>query len=102
MGEIGRWVLEQSLPTSGELARALHSCGQSLAGRIPPQRLTDVSPNTLDSAGLSPDAWSWKSTDVGIARAHANNLDTLHTLEVMGIRDSRSMTSDAIFVTWRT
>ncbi|WP_037382886.1 putative bifunctional diguanylate cyclase/phosphodiesterase [Sinorhizobium americanum] len=88
MGEIGEWVLDQACrqavtwPTHFTVAVNLSPAEFLRKG------LTDRVAHILDSADLPPERLELEITETVLLERTTNNLDTLHTLEVMGVRIS--------------
>ena len=73
------------MPRGIDLALAFHRGRQSLPGGIPARRLHRSS-GSHDELGFPPDRLEVEITETVLLERTTNNLDTLHTLEVLGIR----------------
>lgn len=88
MGEIGEWVLEQACRQA--LTWPAHF---TVAVNLSPAEflrkgLTDRVAQTLDLVGLSPERLELEITESVLTERTRNNLDTLYTLELLGVRIS--------------
>ncbi len=88
MGEIGEWVLEQACRQA--LTWPAHF---TVAVNLSPAEflrkgLTDRIAQTLDLVGLSPERLELEITESVLLERTRNNLDTLYTLELLGVRIS--------------
>lgn len=88
MVEIGEWVLEQACRQAVNWPEHFTVAVNLSPAEFLRKGLTDRVANTLDSAGLSAERLELEITESVLLERTANNLDTLHTLEVMGIRIS--------------
>jgi len=82
MGEIGEWVLEQAC------RQALTWPAHFTVAEFLRKGLTDRIAQTLDLVGLSPERLELEITESVLLERTRNNLDTLYTLELLGVRIS--------------
>ncbi len=88
MGEIGEWVLEQACRQAMTWPEHFTVAVNLSPAEFLRKGLTDRVAHILDSAGLSPERLELEITESVLLERTVNNLDTLHTLEVLGVRIS--------------
>ncbi len=88
MGEIGEWVLEQACREAVTWPEHFTVAVNLSPSEFLRKGLTDRVAHILDSAGLPPTRLEMEITESVLLERTTNNLDTLHTLEVLGVRIS--------------
>ncbi|PND24143.1 GGDEF-domain containing protein [Sinorhizobium sp. M4_45] len=88
MGEIGEWVLEQACRQAVTWPEHFTVAVNLSPAEFLRKGLTDRVANILDAVGLPPDRLELEVTESVLLERSTNNLDTLHTLEVLGVRIS--------------
>ncbi|MCA1408539.1 bifunctional diguanylate cyclase/phosphodiesterase [Ensifer sp. IC3342] len=88
MGEIGEWVLEQACRQAVTWPAHFTVAVNLSPAEFLNRGLTDRVAQIVDSAGLPPERLELEITESVLLERTTNNLDTLHTLEVLGVRIS--------------
>ncbi|GEC35707.1 hypothetical protein EFR01_58780 [Sinorhizobium fredii] len=88
MGEIGEWVLEQACRQASAWPAHFTVAVNVSPAEFLRKGLTDRVAHILDSADLRPERLELEITESVLLERTTNNLDTLHTLEVLGVRIS--------------
>ncbi|MET4691139.1 putative bifunctional diguanylate cyclase/phosphodiesterase [Sinorhizobium fredii] len=88
MGEIGEWVLEEACRQAITWPAHFTVAVNLSPAEFLRKGLTDRVAHILDSVGLPPERLELEITETVLLERTANNLDTLHTLEVLGVRIS--------------
>ncbi|ASQ15053.1 putative bifunctional diguanylate cyclase/phosphodiesterase [Sinorhizobium meliloti] len=88
MGEIGEWVLEQACRQASAWPAHVTVAVNVSPAEFLRKGLTDRVASILDSADLPPERLELEITESVLLERTTNNLDTLHTLEVLGVRIS--------------
>ncbi|CAN7753320.1 putative bifunctional diguanylate cyclase/phosphodiesterase [Mesorhizobium sp. LjNodule214] len=88
MGEIGEWVLEQACRQAVTWPAHFTVAVNLSPAEFLRKGLIDRVAQILDSAGLPPEHLELEITESVLLERTTNNLDTLHTLEVLGVRIS--------------
>jgi diguanylate cyclase (GGDEF)-like protein len=88
MPEIGGWVLERACREAMNWPKDYIVAVNVSAAEFLTSGLTDRVSHTLDQVGLSPDRLELEITESVLLERTVNNLDTLNTLNVLGIRIS--------------
>ncbi|MEY9558475.1 putative bifunctional diguanylate cyclase/phosphodiesterase [Sinorhizobium fredii] len=88
MGEIGEWVLEQACRQASAWPAHFTVAVNVSPAEFLRKGLTDRVAHVLDSADLRPERLELEITESVLLERTTNNLDTLHTLEVLGVRIS--------------
>ncbi|MGO7420367.1 putative bifunctional diguanylate cyclase/phosphodiesterase, partial [Rhizobium ruizarguesonis] len=88
MPEIGAWVLEQACREAMKWPQNYIVAVNLSAAEFLTSGLTDRVSQTLDLIGLPPDRLELEITESVLLERTVNNIDTLNTLNVLGIRIS--------------
>jgi len=88
MPEIGAWVLEQACREAMKWPQNYIVAVNLSAAEFLTSGLTDRVSQTLDLVGLPPDRLELEITESVLLERTVNNIDTLNTLNVLGIRIS--------------
>ena len=88
MPEIGAWVLEQACREAMKWPQHYIVAVNLSAVEFLTSGLTDRVSQTLDLVGLPPDRLELEITETVLLERTVNNIDTLNTLNVLGIRIS--------------
>ncbi|WP_183743446.1 MULTISPECIES: bifunctional diguanylate cyclase/phosphodiesterase [unclassified Rhizobium] len=88
MPEIGAWVLEQACREAMKWPQNYTVAVNLSAAEFLTSGLTDRVSHTLDLVGLPPDRLELEITESVLLERTVNNIDTLNTLNVLGIRIS--------------
>ncbi|RUM00179.1 putative bifunctional diguanylate cyclase/phosphodiesterase [Rhizobium chutanense] len=88
MPEIGAWVLEQACREAMKWPENYIVAVNVSAAEFLTSGLTDRISQTLDLVGLPPDRLELEITESVLLERTVNNIDTLNTLNVLGIRIS--------------
>lgn len=88
MGEIGEWMLEQACRQAVTWPAHVTVAVNLSPAEFLRKGLTDRVAQILDSTGLPPERLELEITESVLLERTTNNLDTLHTLEVLGVRIS--------------
>ncbi|WP_183913018.1 bifunctional diguanylate cyclase/phosphodiesterase [Rhizobium lentis] len=88
MPEIGAWVLEQACHEAMKWPENYIVAVNLSAAEFLTSGLTDRISQTLDLVGLPPDRLELEITESVLLERTVNNIDTLNTLNVLGIRIS--------------
>jgi EAL domain-containing protein (putative c-di-GMP-specific phosphodiesterase class I) len=88
MPEIGAWVLEQACREAMKWPQNYIVAVNVSAAEFLTSGLTDRVSQTLDLIGLPPDRLELEITESVLLERTVNNIDTLNTLNVLGIRIS--------------
>lgn len=88
MSEIGEWVLECACREAMSWPKDYIVAVNISASEFLTSGLTDRVSHTLDLVGFSPDRLELEITETVLLERTVNNLDTLYTLNVLGIRIS--------------
>ncbi|WP_106796641.1 EAL domain-containing protein [Rhizobium sp. H4] len=88
MPEIGAWVLEQACREAMKWPENYIVAVNLSAAEFLTSGLTDRISQTLDLVGLPPDRLELEITESVLLERTVNNIDTLNTLNVLGIRIS--------------
>ncbi|MGY3611656.1 EAL domain-containing protein, partial [Bradyrhizobium sp. Lot11] len=88
MPEIGAWVLEQACREAMKWPENYTVAVNLSAAEFLTSGLTDRVSQTLDLVGLAPDRLELEITETVLLERTVNNIDTLNTLNVLGIRIS--------------
>lgn len=88
MPEIGAWVLEQACREAMKWPQDYIVAVNLSAAEFLTSGLTDRVSQTLDLVGLPPDRLELEITESVLLERTVNNIDTLNTLNVLGIRIS--------------
>ncbi|MDE3820630.1 putative bifunctional diguanylate cyclase/phosphodiesterase [Sinorhizobium meliloti] len=88
MGEIGEWVLEQACRQAAAWPAHFTVAVNVSPAEFLRKGLTDRVASILDFADLPPERLELEITESVLLERTTNNLDTLHTLEVLGVRIS--------------
>lgn len=88
MPEIGAWVLEQACREAMKWPENYTVAVNLSAAEFLTSGLTDRVSQTLDLVGLPPDRLELEITESVLLERTVNNIDTLNTLNVLGIRIS--------------
>ncbi|MDW9621412.1 EAL domain-containing protein [Sinorhizobium meliloti] len=88
MGEIGEWALDQACRQAVTWPEHFTVAVNLSPAEFLRKGLTDRIARTLDAAGLPPERLELEITESVLLERTINNLDTLHTLEVLGVKIS--------------
>lgn len=88
MSEIGQWVLEQACRAAGTWPVQLRVAVNLSPAEFLREGLTDRVAQTLDAVGLRADRLELEITESVLLERTINNLDTLNTLNVLGVQIS--------------
>ncbi len=88
MSEIGQWVLEQACRAAGTWPAQLRVAVNLSPAEFLREGLTDRVAQTLDAVGLRADRLELEITESVLLERTINNLDTLNTLNVLGVQIS--------------
>ncbi|MFK0274080.1 putative bifunctional diguanylate cyclase/phosphodiesterase [Ensifer sp. NPDC090286] len=86
MGEIGEWVLEQACRQASTWPAHFTVSVNLSAAEFLHKGLTDRVAQTLDVIGLAPERLELEITESVLLERTTSNLDTLFTLELLGVR----------------
>ena len=88
MSEIGQWVLEQACRTAATWPAHFTVAVNLSSAEFLREGLTDRVAQTLDAVGLRADRLELEITESVLLERTTNNLDTLNTLNVLGVQIS--------------
>ena len=88
MSDIGQWVLEQACRVAGTWPAQFRVAVNLSPAEFLREGLTDRVAQTLDAAGLRADRLELEITESVLLERTTNNLDTLNTLNVLGVQIS--------------
>lgn len=88
MREIGQWVLEQACRAAGTWPAQFRVAVNLSPAEFLHEGLTDRIAQTLDAVGLRADRLELEITESVLLERTTNNLDTLNTLNVLGVQIS--------------
>ncbi|CAN7213567.1 putative bifunctional diguanylate cyclase/phosphodiesterase [Pararhizobium sp. LjRoot238] len=88
MSEIGQWVLEQACRTAATWPAHFTVAVNLSPAEFLREGLTDRVAQTLDAVGLRADRLELEITESVLLERTTNNLDTLNTLNVLGVQIS--------------
>ncbi|MGL4966667.1 MAG: putative bifunctional diguanylate cyclase/phosphodiesterase [Inquilinus sp.] len=86
MDEIGQWVLEQACTDAMEWPSTVNIAVNLSPAQFRSGMLTDNVAKILDRVGIYPERLEFEITETVLLEQTMDNLDTLHTLGLLGVR----------------
>ncbi|WP_221939193.1 bifunctional diguanylate cyclase/phosphodiesterase [Mycobacterium sp. KBS0706] len=86
MDEIGQWVLEQACTDALEWPSTINIAVNLSPAQFRSGMLTDNVAKILDRVGIYPERLEFEITETVLLEQTMDNLDTLHTLGLLGVR----------------
>jgi diguanylate cyclase (GGDEF)-like protein len=86
MDEIGQWVLEQACTDALEWPSTINVAVNLSPAQFRSGMLTDNVARILDRVGIYPERLEFEITETVLLEQTIDNLDTLHTLGLLGVR----------------
>ncbi|WP_342236944.1 putative bifunctional diguanylate cyclase/phosphodiesterase [Inquilinus sp. OTU3971] len=86
MDEIGQWVLEQACTDALEWPPTINIAVNLSPAQFRSGMLTDNVAKILDRVGIYPERLEFEITETVLLEQTTDNLDTLHTLGLLGVR----------------